>query len=173
MEIELKFRLSNVEKAVSTLNALGFKEANHKHQVDTYLICGLVKNEVKEYLRVRQDLLSNESSLDYHRVLSKLETEENEVKVSDSKSTIKIFVDLGYDVVCVVNKKRRSFVKQSFTAVIDKVETLGHFLEIEVTELSSNTEEEIENLATLLGVNVRTDLVDRKSYPELLAENNC
>jgi len=171
MELEVKFRCDSVQRVMSKALELGFILKKKKHQIDTYFIVNKkTKYGTRDYLRIREDLSSNSLSLDYHKVLSELETDETEIKIVDKEGIIKILELLGYDIVCVVNKIREQYEKDNVVITVDKVEGLGNFVEIEINEeLTDSNRNKIYSIATNLEL-MEKDRVSKKGYPDLLME---
>lgn len=169
MELEAKFRVSEIEAIKRSIESEDFDVAAKKHQVDHYYIVGETNAAGnRHYFRVREDKHTGESSLDYHRVLSEFETEETEVSIERGADGREILALLGHEVECVVDKQRTEYEHDGVLITIDHIDGLGDFVEIEMT--GSLTEEKKQQFDELIE---RFDLGDEtriknKGYPELI-----
>jgi len=172
MEIEVKYKHDNLEDFAQKLLSEGFILEKSKHQIDTYFIVNRKNDDgTRDYLRIRGDSEGNKFSLDFHKVLSLLETDETELKFTDMKGMSKILGALGFDVACVLNKDRKKYKKGPLLVILDKVEGLGNFVEVELIDEPTD-----ENKALVLGTASELGLkeenrVIKKGYPDLLIES--
>ncbi len=171
MELEVKFKCGRLEPFKKRARALGFKRVSEKRQTDTYFIINEpCKDGTRVYLRVREDKTNKSISLDYHRVLSDLETQELEVEVKDKKTIINILKSLGYTIKTVVNKKREIYQKNNIFLTFDTIKNLGNFIEIEInSQLTKENKKLIEKTITALGLH-KNKRITKKGYPDLLKE---
>ncbi len=171
MELEAKYKCDDLSALIEKAKELGFKLEKKKKQIDTYFIMNETKEDgTRHYLRIREDNLKGTISLDYHIVLSLLETDETEMEISDKEKMTKILGLLGHEVKCVVNKDREQYKKDKVRVIFDKIANLGDFVEIEINdELSKENENLIKKVAESLGLDEK-DRVVKKGYPDLLIE---
>ncbi|MFH0808703.1 MAG: class IV adenylate cyclase [archaeon] len=172
MEIEAKYKCDNLEEFSQKVLDKGFVLEKSKHQIDTYFIVNRKNDDgTRDYLRIRGDPEGNNFSLDFHKVLSLLETDETETKFNDMKGMVKILSALGFEVVCVLNKDRKKYKKDSLIVVLDKVEGLGDFVEVEfVGESTDENKDLVLKTASELGLKEKNRVI-KKGYPDLLIES--
>ncbi len=172
MEIEVKYKCDDLEGFAEQLLNKGFTLEKSKHQIDTYFIVNRKNGDgTRDYLRIRGDPKGNNFSLDFHKVLSLLETDETEIEFNDMEGMTKILNALGFKVACVLNKDRKKYTKGSLLVILDKVEDLGTFVEVELMDEPTD-----ENKALVLGTASELglkeeDRVIKKGYPDLLIES--
>ncbi len=169
MELEMKFRCENLDTIEDLLVIGGFVKSKQKHQRDTYFIVNQHNEDgTRDYFRVRRDLIKGTYSMDYHRVLSELETQETEVDIEDDQGAIDILKNLGYEVKCVVDKKRSEYTKENLSVTLDEVKDLGTYVEIELMgDLNAENEQTILKTQEYLNL-PDTNRVQRMGYPDLL-----
>ena len=172
MEMEIKFKCNDLESVKERAVRLGFSLKRSEHQRDTYYIVNRKSKEgTRDYLRIREDLLNGELSLDYHRVISLLETDETEARIYDFGSMKSILNSLGYKIECIVDKQRECYSMGSASIVFDKVVGLGNFVEIEINgEPTEENKHILEEIVGKLGMNEK-DRIIKKGYPDLLLES--
>jgi adenylate cyclase, class 2 len=171
MELEAKFACKNIPEAIGKAEVLGFKFEKKQKQIDTYFIMNETKADgTRHYLRIREDVMKNKISLDYHRVLSLLETEETEMEINDKEKMFKILSLLGLGVKCVVDKERHKYTNGKIILTFDTIKGLGNFVEIEINDdISKENESLIKKTSETLGL-LEENRVIKKGYPDLLIE---
>ena len=169
MELEMKFKCNNLESIKEKLIANLFVLDKIKHQIDTYFIVNETQEDgTRDYLRVREDKKKNFISLDYHKVLSLLETDEVEVDIKDKEKIIKILKLLGKNIQCEVDKQREQYKKGDVTVTLDIIKNLGSFVEIEINgELNPENEQSLIDTMKLLGLK-EEQRIKKQGYPDLL-----
>ena len=169
MELEMKFKCDDLESIKEKLIANSFMLDKIKHQIDTYFIVNETQEDgTRDYLRVREDKKKNFISLDYHKVLSLLETDEVEVDIKDKEKIIKILKLLGKNIQCEVDKQREQHKKDNVIVTLDIVKDLGSFVEIEINgELNPENEKKLIDVMKLLGLEEQ-HRVKKQGYPDLL-----
>ena len=161
----MKFKVDSIETIIEIALELGFKEVKEKHQIDYYYAVNKVSEDGKRsYLRVRNDKLKNSWSIDLHKVISKLATEE--IEVDTTEDIIKIVEYLGGKIQCILNKKRKLFAKDNVKICIDEVKDLGFFVELEL-EGEESEASVLEGLASKLKLDMDRR-IHSKGYPDLL-----
>lgn len=174
-EIEAKFPLdkANVDSIVETLNELEFKSTKILYEKDTYYV-HTVRPEVnplgKTYLRVRTK--NNVSSTAMHyQVQGQVDYEwvELETAVMNGDTLRTIYGNL-FEVDSEVSKApRKVFTSEEYSGyeiVIDYIENLGYFIEVEAPSL-----EQLWELSNKLGLTKElADTIKGKAYPDLLKE---
>jgi|GEM_PF-1523422 len=179
-EIEIKVRLNNVAKVRDYLE----KEANplgEKEQIDTYFVMPEIdffeEKPVHRYLRVRQHLQASGSidlhvcNLDGNNKL--LWTDEYECKLENPEVMLTIFDKIGLIRRVTVKKQRQKFKYQDFVITIDEIDSLGTFIEIEITteeELDEDKAKFIKNrcFECLEQIQAEWEKVPDLGYPELI-----
>lgn len=172
-EIELKFKVDNIENIISFLEKNNCKISFTECQYDTIYVQNLDNVESTEgsvWLRVRK---TNEKiELNYKKQSAKkMESEEIEFEVSSYEKANAFLKALEFKEWVQVNKKRRYSKYQDYNICIDEVERLGTFVEIEllVNEQNDiNYEEQLLNVAKEIGIN--TDNRINSHYDTMISE---
>lgn len=172
-EIELKFKVDNIEDIISFLEKSNCKVSNTECQYDTIYVQNLDNVESTEgsvWLRVRKT--DDKIELNYKKQSAKkMESEEIEFEVSSYEKANAFLKALGFKEWVQVNKKRRYSKYQDYNICIDEVERLGTFVEIEllVNEQNDiNYEEQLLNVAKEIGIN--TDNRINSHYDTMISE---
>ncbi|MFQ6105535.1 MAG: class IV adenylate cyclase [Candidatus Hydrothermarchaeaceae archaeon] len=167
MEIEIKARIERQEDVVQKLRSLGAKYIKTEKQEDVYFNHPSRDfSTTDEALRIRS--AGGIFSLTYKgpKIDKITKTrEEYETEVSDIDETEKILEKLGFKKAGSVVKTRVCYRLGVFSVMLDSVEGLGDFVEIE-KESGFYKEEELIKLLAKLGIDERA--VERRSYLELL-----
>lgn len=157
-EIELKFKVEDLDKFIKKIEELGCLVGNTIIQNDTIYVANLNNVESTEgsiWLRVRE--LNDKIELNYKKQSKKKsESQEIEFEVSDYEKANEFLKALGYKEWVRVNKKRRYAKYQDINICIDEVERLGSFVELEYLIAEENNhdyEAELLNIAKELGIN--------------------
>jgi predicted adenylyl cyclase CyaB len=158
-ELEKKYKIQDCSLAKQELGAMGAQFVGESRDIDVYF---QVPQDVPNtrYLRVRTR--GYKSTLAFHQVIDDLETKEWETDVSDGKITQDIIAKLGFEIDVVVDKTRQRYNLDDSEIVLDHIENLGYFLEIE-----SPTEEQLDSIAAKLTLGER---ITGKGYPDLLKD---
>jgi predicted adenylyl cyclase CyaB len=174
VEVEIKIPLTK-KKYESIKRRIGKKTKSTRsfRQVDDYYNHPkrnfLRLKHPREYLRLRHEGLG--AILCYKNFHSNFEwCEEYELKISNRKQMEKIFSILGFDKFLTINKWRTVYVSgNKFEIALDKVESLGYFIEIEALKNSGNvkqTRQELLRFLESLGIDPSKE--DRDGYVLLL-----
>lgn len=186
-EIEIKFKL--VENTVSTLkewlkkNADFKREEQHKEvyldnpEKTFFFINKKNQRDACNFLRVRTATSSagSKSSVCYkywHKDENGIGThcDEYETSVGSAEMMLPILQKSGYTEMTFINKKREIYMSGIFEIVIDDVETLGTFVEIELKVPTENVNEGREHIEDLMKNKI--GIVDYKKinggYPHLI-----
>lgn len=171
MELERKF-LHHDDGFLALLEASGFQHSQAKHEIDTYYKVNQVVNGNRVYLRIREDKGRRIFSLDYHIVRSSDATEEMEVAISDAVSMKIIMEENGHKPICIVDKKRDVYKKESISVVVDKVKDLGQFIEVEI--MGDETEYNVKMLDAVCEQLklLPESRIQNKGYPDLLLDSS-
>jgi adenylate cyclase class 2 len=175
-EIEIKFRVENLEDIKSKLLSLGCFFSEELNQKDTIFVPNLKDtstSEGKMFIRIRS--VNGKVELTLKRQSSILmQSKEVEFEASDFDSAYDFLDTLGLEEWVTVEKKRITTKYKNFNICIDEVKKLGNFIEIEiVTEEKEKTkyyEEEIIMLAKELGIN--TEARVNSHYDTMIDELN-
>lgn len=130
IEIERKYQVGEVGTIKERILAAGAASKGDKQSTDLYFV---VPQEIEhtKYLRLRSQGQETKGVLAYHEPVDNLVANEWEVDVSDLKTTTEILQKLGYEPEITVNKNRETLELDGCEVVIDQVEGLGGFVEIE------------------------------------------
>lgn len=169
LEIELKVKASSKAKVKQRLEELGARCIAKEEQVDIYFShpskdFGLTD----EALRLRR--AGNRAELTYKgRKLDRTTKtrEELTTRINDFDEMREILLRLGFKSLPEVAKSREIYSLGEYLIMLDKVEGLGSYVEIE-KEAQGYIEEELLGLAGSLGLSPGD--VERRSYLELLME---
>lgn len=173
MEIEKKYRVTSHKPYLETAIQNGFKLSKEKHQIDTYFIVNKRFNDgTQHYLRIREDKIDNSFSVDYHRALNDLETEEFEVIINDKAKMVQILNFLGQELVCIIDKKRMVYKLGRVSLVFDEVKNLGFFIEIEIEgKMETQVLDKLNEISAMLTLDENM-LVQGVGYPDLLLQTS-
>lgn len=150
-EIELKFKIDNIEKIINLLENNGCEISPVQYQCDTIYVSDLNNTESTEgsvWLRVRKT--NDTIELNYKKQsVKKMESEEIEFEVGSYEKANAFLKALGYKPWVKVNKKRRYTTYKDCNICIDEVEKLGYFIELEILVEEDNDNDYEELLLTL------------------------
>ena len=166
VEIEAKFKVEDVTELIEEIEKLGAEKISVSVQRDTYFIHSVKKNlEGKPtYLRVRTTDGKSFSAMHYK--IEEYKWEEIETPVGDGDKVRQIYSNLGFSVDVEVVKNRQTWKIPEGEIVIDSVEGLGVFVEIEV-----DSKETLFKYCDKLGFKYGSeDPLEGKAYPDLVRE---
>jgi predicted adenylyl cyclase CyaB len=175
IEIEAKFPLylEEISVILDKLTNFGFKLVSTLYEKDTYYI-HTVKPKVnplgKTYLRVRTKNGVSSTAMHYQiQGQEDYEWVELETKVEDGDKLRTIYNNL-FNIDNEVSKAPREVYTSNeypnYEIVLDNIENLGWFIEIEAPSLN-----QLWDLASKLGLNKElADSIKGKAYPDLLKE---
>jgi adenylate cyclase class 2 len=169
LEIEVKAKLRNPKATRAKLLELGAEHVKTKVQVDTYYnhpLRDFVSTD--EALRLREEdgrviLTYKGPKLDE---ITKTR-EEEKVEVSDMRAANAVLERLGFERVITLKKRRRHYVLQGMKIMLDEVEGLGDYIEV---EKPGDEYEPRELLDFLRELGIAEEDAERRSYLELLLE---
>ena len=182
-EIEILVELKDdIEFAKSKLNE--FKYLGIKKTFDRYYFDPLrtnlklnSDNKLMECCRIRlkNEICSVAYKIDVYEKEIWQYSDEFETEANDFDSMEKIFQNLGLKELVTIDNSKHTFLKDNFEIVIEEVQGLGNFLEVEWMEKdSTKTVKEIKtdifNFIKSLGLNVGSELNSGK--PELMLLKN-
>lgn len=141
------------------------------------------EDPTRKYLRVRHEIEGEEGGagkgkgeLGYYLCHfeddgSLLYSEEYETEMGDPETTIELLQNLGMELKVTVRKRRKVFNYHGFELVVDRIEGLGYFLEIEVKDVEGSVEEKKEKcLQVLEKLNLDWSRAPEKGYPDMVLE---
>ncbi len=168
LEIEIKARAEDLEELREKIVKLGAEFVKKQRQVDTYFNHpGRDFAKTDEALRIRKvddDLFLTYKGPKLDRLTKT--REEFEVKVADETAKI-ILKKLGFREVAKVTKSRDYYRLSDFEIMLDTIEGLGYFIEVEKRADEYRPEELVEFLESL---GIKKDAIERRSYLELVLE---
>ncbi|MDR1803960.1 MAG: CYTH domain-containing protein [Treponema sp.] len=172
-ELEIKYKVETFP--LEKIEGLGFKKKKESHQIDIYYIVNKVIDGKRTYLRTRKDIIKKEYSFDLHQIKSEFATDEKEIPLMDEKYYIyinDILSIMKQPVICEIDKQRAIFEKNNISIVLDKVENLGNFVEIEIIgEDIQENQDLLFDIAKKLSLDDK-NRVSKKGYPDLFIEKN-
>ena len=181
LEVEQKFRVSDLTAFVTRLKSLGTNLGDPQIQVDRYFNHPARDfAQTDEALRIRQ--VGEKNCLTYKG--PKLDTttktrREIEMAIAPGGAAAEEFAELlvalGFRPVADVRKERRQTTLErrgrTIEIVLDKVDRVGQYVELEIVVDASEMDaakDAVQGLAAELGLNDN----ERKSYLELLLERS-
>lgn len=176
-EVEIKVKIIDPEKVEEVLkNKTEF--IKEKEQRDEYFVPinkdYFNENPTKEYLRIRHDEQNRKYVLAYHYCHfgedgRLLKTDEYETEISDPDIMRKILEMIGMKHKVTVKKYRRYYRYKDFEILLDKVEGLGWFMEVEATNSSEPPEKVKEKCYKVLEeLGVKWEEAPNTGYPDMM-----
>lgn len=182
-EVEAKFFLKNKQQVLDRICQLHLEHnVENEKQKDSYYIPAhrdfLESEIISEWLRIRET--EKECTLNYKQwvpIGAKIQNQCNEFEtvVGDEFALKKIFELLDFKEIVSVQKVRNSWIFDDVEIIVDEVERLGTFIELEV--LHRVEEEQIPVMQehfymVLQTVGAEVGERDRRGYPYMLLEKN-
>lgn len=173
-EIELKFKIEDIDKFIKKLESLGCEISDCINQSDTIYVENLDNTESTEgsaWLRVRK--CNEKIELNFKKQSAKKsESQEIEFGVDDYDKANCFLKALGYNEWVRVNKKRRYSSYLNANICIDEVERLGSFVEIEYlideNDTKNNYEEKILEIAEEIEIDTTKQI--NSHYDTMISE---
>ena len=174
-EIELKFKVDNLDVLINKLKEEQCEISAVKMQNDTIYVQDLNDTKSKEgsvWLRVRKE--NDKIELNYKKQSKKkMESEEIEFEVSSYELANQFLKALGYLPWVEVNKKRRYSKYKEYNICIDEVERLGSFIELEILVDKDNKEDyELALLEVAKKLGINPDKRINSHYDTMISELN-
>ncbi|MCB9362905.1 class IV adenylate cyclase [Candidatus Woesearchaeota archaeon] len=173
-EIEIKAKIINMDQARAVLEEKA-EFVEEIYQKDEYFTPEqrdyFAEVPTKEYLRVRHQ--EGRSSIAYHfchfREDNILEqSDEYETEVEDANILSSIFRRVGMVHKVTVTKRRRVYMHDDAEIVLDDVEELGHFIEVE-SKLQGDAKLERDRCIEILNrLGIDHTLATTMGYPDML-----
>jgi adenylate cyclase class 2 len=159
-EIEIKFKVDNLEVAKDKLKQQGCIFSEKLYQKDTVFVPSLrdtSNGEGKMFARVRT--VNGRSELNLKKQSSKLmQSKEIEFEVSNYDSAYDFLETIGLHKWVTVEKKRITTKYKEFNICLDEVKRLGNFIEIEILTNEEDKTEYYEKIilecAEYLGIDI-------------------
>lgn len=175
-EIEIQVQVEKIAPLIKLLKSQG-KLIGISHQIDDYYTPAhrtfTDKRPVSEWLRIRCE--GKRHSITYKNWYTDIKGRNNwcdeyQTDLSDSEALKKIFKAVDFRLIARVDKKRTSYLLKDYEVSIDKIKSLGTFIEIEYKGNSSaNPQELIDRIIKFIqGVGVGKIVRNFVSYPYML-----
>jgi adenylate cyclase, class 2 len=178
VEIEIKVKIRNPMEVRKNLLKIS-RLSKEKTQVDHYYVPTdddyFRVSPTKEYLRVRiegTNAILGHHLCHYDDDGKLLKTEENETEVGDPETIFKILESLGFVRRVTVRKHREVYDYGNYEIVLDNIEELGDFLEVEVKKVTSSESDERSGCYKIVGM-LEADHApaDDGGYPDMLIKS--
>ncbi len=156
-EIEVKFEVKDIRAIKQKIKKIGAKYKGKHSQLDIWFDT-LEKSLGKKRtgLRLRRQEGKTMLTVKGKQVFGKSfrEAEESEVRVSDFDKTRKMLAELGFQRELIIKKEREVWERGNLSIVLDRVEDLGTFLELE------GSKRDIEKAIKDLGLEKARRIID-------------
>lgn len=174
-EVEIKVSIKNTDDVMKFLSING-NFLKERHQRDEYFVLSnrdfFREEPVSEYLRIRKEDGNNQVAYHfchYSKNGKMQKTDEYETAVSDPEMMSAIFIKLGMISKVVVDKKRKYFEYKGYQILIDHIEKMGYFLEIETESHEGNYElAKINCYQVLNEIGAKWEETPDVGYPDML-----
>jgi adenylate cyclase, class 2 len=162
--LELKARWISPETAVEKAKSIGASFVKTMKQTDTYYNINNCKLKLREIAGEKSELIYYDRQGE-----EKWQSDYLIAEIMDSRNHKKI-LEMLFDVLVIVKKKRTLYLLDNARIHIDEVEGLGSFIEFEV--VIGESEEQASSLLSKLKDHfvIQKDSVFKKSYSDLLLE---
>lgn len=160
-EIEIKFRVENIEKIKEQLYKKGCIFSEELNQKDTVFLPDIKDSshgEGKIFVRIRE--VNKKVEITLKKQSNKMvQSKEIEFGVTNYESAYDFLETLGLEKWVTVEKKRITTKYKDFNICIDEVKRLGSFIEIEIITSEENKteyyEEEIIKTGKEFGIDIK------------------
>ncbi len=179
-EVEQKFHVADPDGLVSALLELNATESPVQSHADTYFNHPSRDfAQTHEALRIRRvdgvPMVTYKGTKLPGAIKARREMEWRlDPGDIDGSQTQELWTRLGFRLVAVVSKRRRTFVLDGpltgLTVVVDDVETVGSFAEIESMADDDNGVEDARNRIESLANRLNLDRPEQRSYLRMLLE---
>lgn len=181
IEIELKAKLADNNSIQESLEASGFRKGDCIIETDMYFNASdrdFRKTDEALRLRSAHNITKNEYVCYVTYKGKKLDNisqtrPEYEVPVGNLEVMHSLLTALGYNALYTVKKERWYYSDGITTACLDKVDSLGSYIELErLAESEADREKAVTELMTLLDeLGIDRSALTRSSYLELLIKS--
>lgn len=174
IEVERKYRISNIQDYVKSIARLDAQELGTTTQKDQVYLPSSV-GSFREYtkgtpiIRIRTE--DNSITLTLKAGGEAHFTREVETIVSDAKATSQIIEALSMHEVMEIDKTRTTYQCEGFTVALDRVVHLGDFLEVELlVETESEVPDAIKSIDLFAKqkLGLSTESIKNERYDTLL-----
>ena len=165
IEIERKYKINDFDAIKAKIEEMGAKQESIKTTNDRYFEVPQRVARTK-YLRIRFNDKSENGTLAYHEVIDDLQTKEWEIDVDVAETAQQILEKIGFQPEVDVKKERIKYKFGEIEILLDKVDNLGSFIEIEAPGL-----EQLTKISQEIGVD-KKDIISGAGYPDLIKEKN-
>jgi predicted adenylyl cyclase CyaB len=166
--LEIKARINNPNEAYEVARNLPAKFAGILIQTDTYYNTPNGRLKLREVKDGKSELIFY--SRDEH---SKYRLSDYHAKEISESSDLKLIFEKAFGVRGKVIKKRDLFIYQGIRIHIDKVESLGNFIEFEIPIISSNEEASKAMNFLIQKFSVQESDLVQNSYIDLMVHNDA
>lgn len=176
IEVELKFPLMNSLELIEKLKSIAKLGIQRDFQKDIYYNSAhrnfLSEKPISEWLRLRES--KKGFSLNYKKWHNEdgnktVSCDEFETKIDNIEAFKKLFENLNFKELIVVEKNRSIWDYRDTEIAIDEVKELGNFIEIEAKGNFVNIEEAKMHLYSILKeIEAKVGEQDFEGYPYLL-----
>jgi len=175
MEIEKRAFVKNLKELKDNLIKIGAKKAKSLHIIDYYLCENkhtdfktVGMHKVGSYsLRVRKNIHPNSIDWEFNCKILDKEGDHNvfheiESQVNDGESTIKILKAIGFQIFCILDKKREIYTLGNITCNIEDIKNFKPAIELEIIDNKNISENKkmLDNLLNQLKIK-KEDLIEK------------
>lgn len=171
MEIEIKAKVKDFIDIKKRLKKLKANYVGKKNQVDYYYSLyhrpmGKKKGNV---FRVRHDRISGEVRIEFHKPESIYAAEEIELKVHDLKVAQRLLKEMKAKQEFIIDKEREVYKKGKVEIVLDKIKSLGNFIEVEIEgNDTKKNRDELYRVLNLLGITEKQIMLHERYHGMIL-----
>jgi len=175
IEVEIKYPLLNSEEIIKRLDSIAEKKSTDESQRDIYYNAPhrdfTSKDPIAEWLRIRES--SRGMSANYKEWHFKdgkaMYCDEYETGLQDMGAMSRIFKALDFRELVTVSKVRNTWIYKDVEIVVDEIEGLGTFIELEAGGGFESIGEARERLFLILKeIKAKVGEQDHRGYPYLL-----
>ena len=175
IEVEIQAKIEDAKEAEKKLKEKG-KFIGIKKQIDKYFVPPhkdfFSKKQPIEYLRIRYEKDKNQlmySFLHFDKKGWLLATDEYQTLVENPETVEEILKGIGCILKIIVVKERKYFNCGSFEVVLDKIENLGNFIEVEAKKDFGGVNKTYEACMNFLkDLNIKYEIKKDMGYPNML-----
>ncbi len=171
MEIEIKAKVKDFKEIKKRLKKIKANYIGKKSQIDYYYSLyhrplGKKKGNV---FRVRYDRISSEVRMEFHKPKNIYAAEEIELKVHDLKITQRILKEMKAKQEFIIDKERLVYQKGRVEIVLDKIKSLGNFIEVEIDgQDTKKNRDELYRVLNLLGIKENQIMLHERYHSMIL-----
>lgn len=168
INVEIKAICKDLERIRKVLQEENARFEGTDHQIDTYF------DTANGRLKLREGDIEN-FLISYDRK-NQIEPKLSDVTlyaVSKKGNILKEMLTKHFGIKCIVNKKREIYYIKNIKILLDKVEKLGTFIEIEASSDNKSDEDklrnQVENYTKRFGI--KKDALIKVSYSDMIQKN--